>query len=92
MKLRFSKSAVKFLAKIDTKDVNRIREKLANLLHLIEEQGIIPFTELDIKKLRGDWDGFFRLRVGKIRIIFTVDSDADEVLVYEIDFRGDVYK
>jgi mRNA interferase RelE/StbE len=92
MKLRFSKSAVKFLEKIDTKNVSRIREKLASLLHLIEEQGIIPFTELDIKKLKGDWDGFFRLRVGKIRIIFTVDSDADELLVYEIDFRGDVYK
>jgi len=92
MKLRFSKSAVKFLAKIDTKDVNRIRAKLASLLHLIEEQGIIPFTELDIKKLKGDWDGFFRLRVGKIRIIFTVDFDADEVLVYEVDFRGNVYK
>jgi mRNA interferase RelE/StbE len=65
MKLRFSKSAVKFLAKIDTKDVNRIRAKLDSLLRLIEEQGIIPFTELDIKKLKGDWDGFFRLRVGK---------------------------
>jgi mRNA interferase RelE/StbE len=65
MKLRFSKSAVKFLEKIDTKDVNRIREKLAGLLHLIDEQGVIPFTELDIKKLKGDWDGFFRLRVGK---------------------------
>jgi mRNA interferase RelE/StbE len=59
---------------------------------LADEQGVIPFAELDIKKLKGDWDGFFRLRVGKIRIIFTVDSDANELLVYEIDFRGDVYK
>jgi mRNA interferase RelE/StbE len=92
MKLRFSKSAVKFLEKLDAKNINRIREKLAGLLHLIDEQGVIPFAELDIKKLKGDWDGFFRLRVGKIRIIFTVDSDANELLVYEIDFRGDVYK
>jgi mRNA-degrading endonuclease RelE of RelBE toxin-antitoxin system len=44
MKLRFSKSAVKFLEKIDTKNVHRIREKLASLLHLIEERGVIPFT------------------------------------------------
>jgi mRNA-degrading endonuclease RelE of RelBE toxin-antitoxin system len=46
MKLQFSKSAVKFLKKLDTKNVDRIREKLASLLHFIEEQGVIPFTEL----------------------------------------------
>ncbi len=33
MKLRFSKSAVKFLEKLDAKNINRIREKLAGLLH-----------------------------------------------------------
>lgn len=92
MKLKLSKNAVKFLEKLDTKNTNRIQAKLADLLHSIKEQGVIPFTELDIKKLKGNWDGFFRLRIGKIRVIFTIDLEAEELLVYEIDFRGDIYK
>ncbi|MBW4553238.1 MAG: type II toxin-antitoxin system RelE/ParE family toxin [Aphanocapsa sp. GSE-SYN-MK-11-07L] len=92
MKLKFSKSAIKFLEKLDAKNANKIRERLATLLHSIEENGIIPFTELDLKKLKGDWDGFFRLRIGKIRVIFALDANENELLVYEIDFRGDVYK
>jgi len=48
MKLKFSKSAVKFLEKLNTKDVDRIREQLASLLHFIKKQDVIPFTELDI--------------------------------------------
>jgi mRNA interferase RelE/StbE len=58
----------------------------------IEQQGIIPFTELDIKKMRGDWEGFYRLRVGKMRVIFIVDFDSSELEVYTIGARGDVYK
>jgi mRNA interferase RelE/StbE len=58
----------------------------------IEQQGIIPFTELDIKKMRGEWEGFYRLRVGKIRVILTVNFDSSELEVYAIGARGDVYK
>jgi len=53
---------------------------------------VIPFRELDIKKLSGEWGDFFRMRMGKIRIIFRIDREKDELLVYEVDFRGDVYK
>jgi mRNA-degrading endonuclease RelE of RelBE toxin-antitoxin system len=32
------------------------------------------------------------MRVGKIRIIFTVDIEQDELQIYDIGFRGDIYK
>jgi mRNA interferase RelE/StbE len=54
--------------------------------------GVIPFTELDIKKMKGDWEGFYRLRIGKNRVIFTLDSDSRDIEVYVIGARGDVYK
>lgn len=58
MALKFRKSAIKFLEKANPENVERIREKLRQLLVSIEEQGVIPFKDLDIKKMKGDWEGF----------------------------------
>lgn len=92
MAIKFRKNAIKFLEKADIEDAARIREKLNQLLIFVEEQAIIPFTELDIKKMKGDWEGFYRLRIGKIRIVFIVDLDSAEIEIYSIGARGDVYK
>ncbi len=92
MTIKFSRNAIKFLDKITEKDKERIRQKIKTLVLSIEEQGIIPFRELDIKKLSGEWSEFFRMRIGRMRIIFKIDREKDDFLVYEIDFRGDVYK
>jgi len=92
MAVKFRKQAVKFLQKANSEDVVKIQNQLNQLLIAIEQQGIIPFTELDIKKMRGDWEGFYRLRVGKMRVIFIVDFDSAELEVYTVGTRGDVYK
>jgi mRNA interferase RelE/StbE len=92
MRVRFHSRAVKFLDKLDEKDRERIRLKLKALVSTIEEQGIIPFKELDVKRLEGEWRSFLRMRSGKIRVIFLIDKEDDALLVYEIDYRGDVYK
>jgi mRNA interferase RelE/StbE len=47
---------------------------------------------MDIKKLEGEWNGFLRMRIGKNRVIFKIDSLKKELLIYEIDNRGSVYK
>ena len=92
MAVKFRKQAVKFLQKANSEDVTKIQNQLNQLLIAIEQQGIIPFTELDIKKMRGDWEGFYRLRVGKMRVIFIVDFDSSQLEVYTIGARGDIYK
>jgi len=92
MAVKFRKQAVKFLQKANSEDVAKIQSQLNQLLIAIEQQGIIPFTELDIKKMRGEWEGFYRLRVGKIRVIFIVDFDSSQLEGYTIGARGDVYK
>lgn len=91
MELVFSKSAIKFLEKIPPKDGKRIKAKILYLLELAEKSDSIVSKELDIKPLKGIWDGFSRLRVGKIRVIFLIDLEQDELFIYLIDFRGDVY-
>ena len=92
MAVKFRKQAVKFLQKANSEDVAKIQSQLNQLLTAIEQKGIIPFTELDIKKMRGDWEGFYRLRVGKMRVIFIVDFDSSQLEVYTIGARGDIYK
>jgi len=61
------------------------------LLSSVEEQSVIPFTELDIKQMKGEWEGYYRLRIGKVRLIFTVDMTSGDIEVYTIGNRGDVY-
>ena len=78
------------MQKVPPDDVVRIQLQLNRLLTSMEEQGIIPFTELDIKKMRGDWEGFYRIRIGKIRVIFTLTANSKDIEVFKIGFRGDV--
>jgi mRNA interferase RelE/StbE len=92
MAIKFRKNAIKFLEKANLEDTEKIQEKISQLLAFVEEQAIIPFTELDIKKMKGDWEGFYRLRIGKIRIVFTVNTQSGEVEIFTIATRGDVYK
>jgi len=70
MTIKFRKQAVKFIEKADPDTVSRIQEKLNQLLTIVEEQIIIPFTELDIKQMKEEWEGFYRLRIGKVSLDF----------------------
>lgn len=54
MAIKFRSSATKFLEKASLEDIERIQEKLNQILSFVEEQGIIPLSELDIKKMKGE--------------------------------------
>ncbi len=92
MKVEFSSQSMKFLSSCDERNKERIRAKIKELGISIEEKGIIPFRELQIKMLAGKWKGFMRMRIGKIRVIFRIDKENQELMVYGIDFRGEVYR
>ncbi|ADQ41723.1 plasmid stabilization system [Caldicellulosiruptor acetigenus I77R1B] len=81
MKIIFSKQALKFLSLQDAKTAKRIIDAIEN--NLSEK----PFKG-DIKVLKGREE--LRLRVGNIRVIFTVKGN--EVHILTIGYRGDVYK
>lgn len=92
MKLKLSKSAIKFLGSLSKKEQWKIKKKLKYLVDTISENGTIPFQKLSIKTLTGNWKGYLRLRVGKIRIIFRIDNVDKVIFVYEIDYRDNIYK
>ena len=86
MKIKYSKDALKFLAKIQRTIAQSIREAINGLTHNPPEG--------DIKPMQGYNDGRMRLRVGKYRVIYRYDVDNELEVLYIIDIgsRGDIYK
>lgn len=86
MKIKYSRDALKFLAKLDAKSVTRIRTAIQGL-------ALTPPVG-DIKVLQGYSDHRQRLRIGGWRVIFRYDRDGQLVVLLVIDIgnRGDIYK
>ena len=79
----FTKTSEKQLNKIAKQDARQIVRHLQKLS--------IPFpTNFDVKKLTTK--NFFRLRVGKVRVIFEVNKIRKEVWIRKIGYRGGIYK
>ena len=76
MKITIRKFAEKFLKRLPANQRERVF------------LAICALPDGDIKSLRGELG--FRLRVGDFRIVY--DIIDDEIIVYEIGSRGDIYK
>jgi mRNA interferase RelE/StbE len=85
-KIGYSREAEKFINKQD------IREKVKNALKKFLQAMKGESVNLDLTKLSGDWKGYYRIRIGKIRIIFDISKESREIFVEKVDHRGDVYK
>jgi len=84
--LNYSKDADKFLKKHPSEKEKLIKEIKKLILFLDGET-----VNIDLKKLTGSWGGFYRIRKGQIRIILQIDSNELSILIYAIDFRGNIY-
>lgn len=78
-KIIFQKAALKFLKKQDKKSQERLLKAINQL----------P-SGTDIKKLQGI--EMYRMRVGNMRVLYTVDDVVMIISIENIDNRGDVYK
>lgn len=76
-------NAKKFLQKLSKDTYHRFSTALHKL-------SIDPSAG-DVKKLRGDVPGAYRLRVGKWRVLFTRNDDARRIDIVMIEKRGDIY-
>lgn len=47
---------------------------------------------LRAKRLRGELEGLFSLRIGEMRVVYEVDPEEMVMVVHAIGPRGDVYK
>ncbi|MEK7203220.1 MAG: type II toxin-antitoxin system RelE/ParE family toxin [Patescibacteria group bacterium] len=86
-KINLSKESDKFLAKNKTSKED-IFEIVGKVIKKLQGEDI----NVDVKKLKGKWLGFYRCRVGGVRIVFEINFDAFSVFIEVIDFRGGAYK
>ena len=85
-RVELSKSAFKHLKKLKEKPAQKI---LDNLLKL--EGWENPLLHQDIRPLVGQLKGFYRLRIGNMRIIFELDRKNKRIGVHAIVPRGSAY-
>ncbi len=79
----YSRSAEKFLDKLNNKDRKRILDKIFKITENEEN--------LDIKFIING-DGEYRLRVGDYRIIYRKYNNILIIEIIKIDHRKDIYK
>ncbi|MDD3726184.1 MAG: type II toxin-antitoxin system RelE/ParE family toxin [Candidatus Ratteibacteria bacterium] len=85
--IKFSTQAEKYYIKLPSDMRKRVKKSLFELGNTD-----IPFLHPDVKPLLGKLDGFYRLKIGKYRIIFSIIKDIHTIAVVNIFPRGDVYK
>lgn len=90
IKISYSKRSEKFLSKnlniITEEEVDDLIVKAAKVIFLKEE------INIDLKKMKGSEFNLYRIRKGKIRLIFTISKN--EIIMFDVNdigFRGDIY-
>ncbi|MEA2067081.1 MAG: type II toxin-antitoxin system RelE/ParE family toxin [Thermotogota bacterium] len=82
VKIKWHKEAVKEIQRLPT-------DKAKMILDKISELSLNPNLGA---KLKGYKLSFRRLRIGDVRVIYFYDIEKEELKIYRIGFRGDVYK
>lgn len=59
----------------------------------VEKLKVNPWRrDLDAKKLHGEYKGYYRLRIGEVRLIYMVDRENSLVFIDALVHRGGAYK
>ncbi|MBW6488740.1 type II toxin-antitoxin system RelE/ParE family toxin [Sulfurimonas sp.] len=83
--LNFLSSAKKEFAKLDIVAQKIIKEKL---LLLVTNPDIL---KNNIKALKGEYKGKFRLRINQYRVVFQVRDEELIIIVVRVGHRNEVY-
>lgn len=77
-----SDKIAKFIQGLNAKTRQQLKLKMSQLREN-------PFAMTGVKKMRTEGVTHYRLRIGKIRIIYTITSNGVEII--DIDYRGNIY-
>ena len=85
-RVELSKSAFKHLKKLENKKAQKILDDLQKLEGLEN-----PLLHQGVRPLVGQLKGFYRLRIGNIRIIFELNRNNKRIGVHTIVHRAGAY-
>jgi mRNA interferase RelE/StbE len=72
----------------DLRKINQ--QQIPQIIRIVEQLADNPFP-LQHRKLRST-EKFYRIRVGDYRVIYQVDTDAREVIIYYVRHRREAYR
>lgn len=84
--INIKEKSLKFIASLQKNDRERLKEAI-----LVLKEDPVPIKSLDIAKLKGEKNKY-RIRKGKLRIIYEVIWEQKIILIHRVDFRGDIYQ
>ncbi len=83
--LSLHKRALKAYDKLNSKTVARVNNALENITKN-------PFDHPNIKKLKGEFEGSYRYRLGSLRIVYSINLEKNTIFVEAIGVRGGIYR
>jgi mRNA interferase RelE/StbE len=93
-RLELTRRAIRAMRRIPQDRVRQIVGALEALAALPD-----PTTHQNVKAMKGDWEGSWRMRIGSYRAIFAIVPDPERgpdgglllILVEAVGPRGDIY-
>ncbi|TGK01807.1 type II toxin-antitoxin system RelE/ParE family toxin [Leptospira langatensis] len=79
-----------FQSKLKERQFSHLQKKLADYVYPILKKN--PFFGPNIKKLKGEFDGLYRYRIGKYRLFYLIKDNELLVIFVDVDQRKDSYK
>jgi mRNA interferase RelE/StbE len=81
--IEFTSEAIADIAKLDPTNRIRIARKIKWLGENFEQITPLPLT--------GNLSGFFKLRIGDYRVIYTIDQAQQTTIIHQIGHRREIY-
>lgn len=89
IQIGFSKQALKFLDR--NQHVVSKKKVSDGILQAVKKLTKEEITSVDVIALHGELQGLFRLRLGTLRVIFSIEFGIIHIVeVEQIDFRGNI--
>ena len=79
-----------FVSKLSDPKFSKVYKKISDYVYPQLRDN--PFFGSNIKKLKGDFEGLYRYRVGNYRIFYKIENNQVLVIILDIDDRKDAYK
>ena len=86
--IKINKTAKKYLDKMESRKRENLLLQIQELRNWVENK---DQSILDIRALKGQWQGKFRLRGGGIRTIFEIITLEKQIRILYIGPRGNIY-
>ena len=79
-----------FISKIEDRKFKKIYQKIKDYVY--PQLRLNPFFGSNIKKLKGEFEGIYRYRIGDNRIFYKIENDKVLIIVLDISDKKDAYK